>query len=1575
MSVDSRFLTGEGPEIFSGSELVLKGALETEGGVHLLAGYPGSPIAGFFDSMLYIRELLLEKGIRAAINNNEALAGAMLNGTQSIGCRGMIAMKSVGVHVAADALALGNLAGAHKQGGAIVVYGDDPWSDSTQVASDSRYISKHLYIPVIEPSNAQEVKDFVDLAFKISRKSELYMGYIITTNLADGGGTVQCAPNQFPTFNTHQKTFLDTAEIDFDTRVLLPPRTWWQEASLAGRQARAMQTARELGVNRIDYQSDDGTKRPLGFITSGLAHGYLIQTLMETGKLGRFPVLKLGMTYPVDPEMISRLAAQCHRIIVVEERRGFIEEQVAQIVLTDRQNGGPGQKTEVWGKQFPSGLQGLPHIAGLHPSILTQRLVPLIRWANGVDRAESSPHQAAPAGDLVEDSDAAMNREMGLIDTANRARVGSLPPRIPSFCPGCPHRDSAILCMQVKKRFMDTDYMRRVHKRGPMDLVFHGDIGCYTMLMFPPNKALMHDLSGMGLGGGTGSGTDPFIENSEVVFMGDSTFFHSGVIAISQAIKLGQNITFIILDNSTTGMTGHQTTPELDFDVLGAHTEVQSIAETVRGLASTTDVPVIRVDPEETAEYRNLLEQTFLADGVKVIIADKECAITRQRRLRREQRQIVHDRGYLPKSQHMNVNTEICRFCLACAELTGCPGLRHVKTDYGMKIDTDLSWCVGDGACRRVGACNSFERITVKRKRPPKSRVPELHLDEIPEPQKRTPGELWRCCLTGVGGMGIGTVTSIVVRAGHYEGYKVVFLDKKGLAIRNGGVVSQVVYNIADKPVTACIPYGKANLLLGVDILEAARAMDPAGRMRVASPETTAAVINTNKIATINGIIGTDDFDPDELEKIIRTQTRESDYLARDIATICEKYLGSKVYANLMMLGFAFQKGLVPVSMHSIAWAIKDTIRAHAKENLYAFNMGRKLVIQPDLFRGAPQRTGWTETLEDKYRWTVRRYRAGRRMGQALRELGAEIIADLPGIDETLKRDIIVRLYDTMRWGGMPYARKYADSLRSVYNHDNAPAGYPATRAVAHNLAAAMLIKDIFFTAELATSGEKFNRDREKYNVNPANGDRISYRHLLTVTLPIPFWKPAINIAAPSWLMKFVKRMRWMRRVLPGWNGPKKEILRRYEQAVTDFLSAEPGDTDALIALQGGICMQCLNPRCLEAGCPLESRIPEWIEMAGRGQWRQAADKLHETNNFPEFTARLCPAPCQTQCKAAMNFSSVEIRRTELDIIDKAFAEGWVTPQKPTEKTGKSVAIVGSGPAGLAAAQQLARAGHDVTVFERDDAIGGLLRYGVPELRLEKHLIDRRVEQLTAEGINFKTATTIGDDITAEELKENFDAVCLATGVTVPQDLNVPGRELDGIHFALDYLGGREAISAKDKSVVVIGGGDTGNDCVETALEQGAKSVVQLEILPEDKVVNDPTHDDQATARADHRWQVQTREFRGAEKLTQVVATEVQWAPGRNGRNEPVEVPGADFVIPADMAILAVGFKRTFDPNLAEQFALTTEDDGGVFVEGYRTSTDGIFAAGDTVSGPALIANAIRGGRKAASQINSYLNR
>ncbi|MCJ7543543.1 MAG: thiamine pyrophosphate-dependent enzyme, partial [Phycisphaerae bacterium] len=775
MKVDPRFLTESGPEIFTGNELLLKGALEAEGGVHLMGGYPGSPVASCFDSLALIKDLLAEKGIRAVMNSNEALAAAMLNGSQLVGCRAIVVMKSVGVHVAADALALGNLAGAHPEGGAIVVYGDDPWSDSTQCPADSRFISKHLFIPVVEPSDAQETKDFVDLAFTLSRRADLFVGYMLPTNLCDGGGTVLCRPNQYPTFNMHQKIALDTATIDLQKHVLLPPHSWFQEATYQRRFERAIAAARDLGLNTILHPAPAGTA--LGFITTGMAHAYLRQALFELGVLGEFPILRLGMSYPVDGELVRQLARQCQRLVVVEERRGFLEEQVSQILLKDRQAGLDSGRAEVWGKQFPEGLAGLPEVRGLHPSILIARLAPLIKRATGT----------APASARAAEAEA-MDREIETIDSTYEADVGPLPVRTPTFCPGCPHRDTAGLCLEIKKQFMDADYMRRTHGREPVDLLFHGDAGCYVMLMYPPDVPLMHDYSGMGVGGGTGVATDAITLNKEVVFMGDGTFFHSGLMAISQAVKLGQDITFVILDNSTTAMTGHQPTSGMDYDILGNPTAAQDIEEVVRGMTGDSRLTVVRVDPERRREYRTLLERTFLAEGVKVVIAEKECGITRMRRKRRSEREIARIKGYLPVWDHMNVNPEICRFCLACVELTGCPGLKHTATDYGPKIDTDLTWCVNDGACVRLEACSAFERVIIKRRRPPRSRLPELGLADIPEPQKRPLGDLWRCCVVGFGGMGIGLATQILVRAGHKEGYTVLFLDTKGLAIRNGGV-------------------------------------------------------------------------------------------------------------------------------------------------------------------------------------------------------------------------------------------------------------------------------------------------------------------------------------------------------------------------------------------------------------------------------------------------------------------------------------------------------------------------------------------------------------------------------------------------------------------------------------------------------------------------------------------------------------------------------------------------------------------------------------------------------------------
>ncbi|MFW6132609.1 MAG: FAD-dependent oxidoreductase [Planctomycetota bacterium] len=1569
MKADPRFLTEQGPQIFTGSELLLKGALEVEGGVHLLGGYPGSPIAGFFDSMARIKDLLADKGIRAVINNNEALAAAMLNGSQVAGCRGVICMKSVGVHVAADALALGSLAGAHREGGAVVIYGDDPWSDSTQVPADSRFLSKHLFIPVIEPSNQQEVKDFINLGVTLSRRSELYAGFLMPTNLADGGGTVTCRPNQYPRHNTRTLKDFETAAIDLNKHVLLPPKTWWQEATYAARFQRALTAARELGLNRIDHAPDG--RRPVGFATSGMAHDYLVQALWELGLEGEFPVLKFGMSYPLDGGMVRRLARQCERIVVVEERRGFLESQISEVVARDRQTGGPADQVEVWGKTFGDELEGFPQTRGLDPTIVMERIVPLL------DRVAGGRY--VPAGG-VRDPHAELDRAAA----TGEVEMPALPTRLPSFCPGCPHRDSAGLCLEIKRKFADPEYMAREHGRGPVDLLFHGDIGCYTMLMYPPNTELMHNLSGMGLGGGTGSGMDPFVPNKQVVFMGDSTFFHSGQLAISQAVKLGQDITFIILDNRTTAMTGHQPTPGSEFDIVGNPTAVQDIEDVVQGIAAGADVPIARVDPEKRRSYRELLEQTFLRDGVKVIIADKECAITRLRRQKRADRGLQRQLGFVPRWEHMNVNTDACTFCLACTENTGCPGLKHVSTDYGAKVDTDLTLCVNDGACERLAACSAFERVTIRRKRPARPRVGKLDLDNIPEPQKRPAGEIWRCCLTGVGTQGIGTATQILVRAAHKAGYRVGFLDKKGLAIRGGGVMSQIIYNIAGKPVTPLIPHGKADLLIGIDLLEAARAIDPTGRGRVASPETTAAVVNTDKFPTVAGIMGREDFDVDELEAAIRRQSRPDDYLARNISRICETYLGSKIYANIMMLGFAFQKGLIPVSMHAMAWAVKDTIRHDFRKNLYAFNMGRKLVVNPDLFRGAPERTGWRDVLADKCRWGVRRFGRGQSEIDAFHDLAAETVQAADELDEPLKRAVVVRTYDCLRWGGIDYARRYAEAVLSSYRRDGAEHGHAATRAVIHNLADAMLIKDGIYIAELATHPEKLARDRRKYNVNPANGDCISYRHMLHWRWRIAGRDVSLALPAPSWLMKLLKRMRWLRAAAPWWHRRQREWRAEYERRVADFQWADADEYRRhLAALSAAKCLQCMNPRCRQspveagpvAGCPLGSPVPQWVELARRGQWREAWQRLSEANNFPELTCRLCPAPCQAACKRNAADCTVPIKDIERRITDRALAQGWDAAQPPERRSGKTVAVIGSGPGGLAAAQQLARSGHDVTVFEKADRPGGLLRYGIPDFRLDKSLLDRRLQQLETEGVTFETGVEVGRDIAADELKSRFDAALLAVGASRPRDLKVPGRDKQGVQFALDFLreGGRYqgAERVRDKSVVVIGGGETGNDCAEMALSQGAREVRQLEILPPERVNGDATGPAPDGVR--RQWCVATKAFNGGEALAELEAARVRWVRSASG-DKPVEQPDTAFTVPADLAVLALGYEPEVDEDLTRQLGLRTDAEGRLEVTNCATSEPGVFVAGDLAEGASYIAQAIASGRRAARRINDYLD-
>jgi indolepyruvate ferredoxin oxidoreductase len=763
--MDERFLKEEGTEVFTGNELILKGALES--GCALITGYPGSPVSDIFDCAYANRDLLKKRGILAEMANNEALAAARLNGSRMAGVRAIAVMKSVGLHVASDGLALGNLSEPQNEGGSLVVVGDDPWIDSTQINNDSRFLSQHLHMPVVEPATFQEMKDWVGLAFELSRAANLYITYLVTTNQADGGGTVWLHPNQWPETNELHPVTLDTSQINLDTQVLLPPRTWSREVTLPKRFEKLLDEARRRRVNQLVIPRSSQQPLRMGFISSGLSYCYLEHALLELGLSNRFPILKLGITYPVDPQAVLELANSVDAIYVIEEKRGFIEGQVIQILHEARQAGTFARDVSVWGKKFPKSLSGIPEARGLNVSILLDRLIPLF--------LEEVP-------ELTDLERAKLNAEREILEATEKVEV-QLPVRTPTFCPGCPHRDSSSVFLQIKKDFNDPTYMSRVHKRKPLDLVFHGETGCFTMLMFEPNEPLMHNYSGMGLGGGTGAGADPFITNKQIVFLGDSTFFHSGMISISDSIKSQQDITYVILDNKTTAMTGHQPTPGTDLNLMGDKTFTQSIEAIVQAMAGK-NVLVHRVNPAYRDSYRALLEETVLQDGVKIVIADKECGLTYQRRVRKEKKRLLRRKGYLPEEQHVNVTPEVCEYCLECTKVTGCPGLTVENTLYGPKIVTDLSHCVSDGACAKVKACPSFEEVTVTRVRERVSERAQEQLDSLaPSLPRSTVADFkdpWYCFTAGVGGQGAGMVSAVLVLAAHLEGYRVLFSDKKG---------------------------------------------------------------------------------------------------------------------------------------------------------------------------------------------------------------------------------------------------------------------------------------------------------------------------------------------------------------------------------------------------------------------------------------------------------------------------------------------------------------------------------------------------------------------------------------------------------------------------------------------------------------------------------------------------------------------------------------------------------------------------------------------------------------------------
>jgi len=451
---------------------------------------------------------------------------------------------------------------------------------------------------------------------------------------------------------------------------------------------------------------------------------------------------------------------------------------------------------------------------------------------------------------------------------------------------------------------------------------------------------------------------------------------------------------------------------------------------------------------------------------------------------------------------------------------------------------------------------------------------------------------------------------------------------------------------------------------------------------------------------------------------------------------------------------------------------------------------------------------------------------------------------------------------------------------------------------------------------------------------------------------------------------------------------PIGERIRNYRE----FIFALKDDQ---ASKQGARCMDCGIPFC-QSGCPINNIIPDWNDLVYRQQWREALEVLHSTNNFPEFTGRICPAPCEAACTLNINDDPVGIKSIEHFIIDKGWEEGWVAPQPPKRKTGKRVAVVGSGPAGMACAQQLARAGHEVVLFEKADRIGGLLRYGIPDFKMEKYHIDRRVEQMRVEGVEFRVNAHVGaagrNAVSAARLLEEFDALVASAGSEHPRDLDVPGRDLDGVHFAMDFLplqnkrvaGDADVppLTAKGRHVIVIGGGDTGSDCVGTSNRQGALSVTQFELLPqppehENKPLVWPYWPMKMRTSSSHEegcerdWAVQTKAFKGeGGNVTTLVACRVEWKDGKLR-----EVPGSEFELKADLVLFAMGYLHPVHTGMLEELGVEYDARGNVKAdtEHYRTSVQKVFAAGDTRRGQSLVVWAIREGRQCARAVDEFL--
>ena len=1113
--------------VLSGNELIVQGGLEA--GFHLYTGYPGSPLADYFNVLYRRREELKQKGIRVAIANSEANAAAMVSGAKQAGRDSMVAMKSMGLHVAADALSVGNFAepgkrfknsvtGEEEGPGVVVVVGDDPWSISTSTAADSRYLFKHLHIPFLEPATPQELKNWIKVALSISRQSGLYQGVLLTTFMAEGGGRVEVLPEAEVDGDLEE---LASQDFDLKKLVMVPPNSL--QADIGMNRERFPKVVEILGKLNLD-QTFGCSESRLGFISGGSAFETLKQVLEETGMLERVGLYKVASSYPLVPDQLKPWLKNKSNIVVVEEKRGFLESELTHAM------GMWGIEGKIWGKYFDSD-EGFPSYGGLNYEIISTKIKDIFQRLKGPYScsATKSPSKLSWESDL--------------------------PKRTPTFCPGCPHRETLSLLKDL----------RQTLKGKGIDLISHGDVGCYSLSFLPPFKE-MHNLSAMGQGGALGAGVDIFTSNPSVVLMGDSTFYHSGLTNISNSVQLDHNITYIILDNDNTAMTGHQVTPSSGMNVLGEERPRQNMLEAVKSLGVKT---ALEINPSDRYFYKNILEEYILKEGVKVIVSNKECALTFYGREKIKWRKDFSQGKTLPVKRFYQINTAVCEDCRECVEMTGCPGLTQTVDAYGSKVSIDPQICVADSYCTKIKACPSFDLVEVINYHPDKYRKKKkisVSVDSLPVPEvvksfeDIAKGQDWRAVVTGVGGSGVTTISRVLAEAARKMNGRTdlnfKFVDQKGLAQRNGNVTAHLSIFSKNKSYGSVTPQRTADLLLSPDLL------DGSSHLNFLSKEGFCILGDDFQIPLslmLDRGVEKRPMDKESLKKKISNKLEKQVKLL-PFKRVSENILGKSIYVSVMIIGAAWQSGRLPFSLKNMQTALTKVIRPEElNDNLRAFDLGRDIFLRENNF----------ENHSDKYIYhrkddRVHQLRMSlkesflpwQRVKNVLQRFDAHLEKICHTFPEVRRHYLAQYLHDIYiydRGCNVDDFLKQASKVAKLYGNS-----VEEKMMALRTLARTYWIKDEVFVAHQMVSSIQRRIEKVRYK-----SQGTSYRVIHINRPAFEFWKNRkieFDFSPKNWMLKIMRQGRWLRKILPYWHRKDGHIALKIRQEILNSIPQLEGD-------------------------------------------------------------------------------------------------------------------------------------------------------------------------------------------------------------------------------------------------------------------------------------------------------------------------------------------------------------------------------------------------------------------------------